>query len=227
MYLLPTLDPLAALSLHKGVRMCPDCPHCTSSDMPCSDAFGSNAELMGGVGGRTDGVCGAVECQKSSGSLHFHFWAFIQRAHQMHTLEEIANMLESALLNAEDLKRFCAHMCCESYPDEKAYAGAQKDLEKRWPQFNEKDDAIDGVVPEWGMYRCGRVAPFVWSDTGLTYGDFHEEQVMGVEGSAVSDATEKRRELGCSCIHAALQQSPAGKPNVRAASHPQEEQDHR
>ena len=150
---------------------------------------------MGGFGGRTDGVCGAVECQKSSGSLHFHFWAFIQRAHQMHTLEEIANMLENALLNAEDLKRFCAHMCCESYPDEEAYAGAQKELEKRWPQLNEKDEAIDDAEPKWGKYRFGRVAPFIWSDSGSTYSDCHEEHVMSVDGLSVSDATEKRREL--------------------------------
>ena len=175
---------------------------------------------MGGVGGRTDGVCGAVECQKSSGSLHFHFWAFIQRAHQMHTLEEIANMLESALLNADDLKRFCAHMCCESYPDEKAYAGAQKDLEKRCPQLNEKDDAIDGAVPEWGMYRFGRVAPFIfWSDTGLTYGDCHEEQVMGVEGSTVSDATDKRRELNLDAAAYTQHFSKALQENQMCAQH--------
>ena len=73
----------------------------------------------------------------------------------MHTLEEIANML------AEDLRRFCAHMCCESYPDEEVYTGAQKELEKRWPQFNEKDDAIGDTPSEWGNYRFGRVPPFV------------------------------------------------------------------
>ena len=32
-----------------GVRMCPECPHCNESSIPCQDALGSNAELMGGV----------------------------------------------------------------------------------------------------------------------------------------------------------------------------------
>ena len=49
-----------------GIRMCPDCPHCAESDLPCQDAFGSNAEAMGGLAGRSDGLCGAVECQKVS-----------------------------------------------------------------------------------------------------------------------------------------------------------------
>ena len=75
-----------------GVRMCPNCPHCAWSDAPCMDGFGSNAELAGGIAGRSDGICGAVECQKSSGSLHLHFWNFIQRAHQHKSLAEIAAM---------------------------------------------------------------------------------------------------------------------------------------
>ncbi len=75
-----------------GIRMCPDCPHCAESDNPCQDAFGSNAEAMGGLAGRSDGLASAVECQKSSGSLHIHFWNFVQRAHQHRTLEEIAKL---------------------------------------------------------------------------------------------------------------------------------------
>ena len=38
-----------------GIRMCPDCPHCAELDHPCRDAFGSNAEAMGGLAGRSDG----------------------------------------------------------------------------------------------------------------------------------------------------------------------------
>ena len=56
-----------------GIRMCPRCPHCATSSMPCSDAFGSNAELMGGLGGRSDGLCGTVECQKKRIACIFIF----------------------------------------------------------------------------------------------------------------------------------------------------------
>ena len=57
-------DPLAAalafsvqvrciLATLFGIRMCPDCPHCAESDSPCQDAFGSSAEAMGGIAGRS------------------------------------------------------------------------------------------------------------------------------------------------------------------------------
>eukprot|EP00971_Amphidinium_carterae_P076098 1503265-Amphidinium_carterae.1 len=44
-----------------GVRMCPNCPYCATSQSPCADAFGSNATATGGVLGRVDAVYGAIE----------------------------------------------------------------------------------------------------------------------------------------------------------------------
>ena len=80
-----------------GVRMCPDCPHCAESQHPCTDALGSNAEIMGGFAGRGDAIFGAVECQKLTGSLHLHLWFFGQRLHQFHSLLEIADLLKKLL----------------------------------------------------------------------------------------------------------------------------------
>ena len=54
-----------------GIRMCPSCPQCTC----CQDALGSVAELMGGIAGRADAMFGAVERQKSTGSLHYIFFS--------------------------------------------------------------------------------------------------------------------------------------------------------
>jgi len=54
-----------------GIRMCPDCPHCNTSDKPCMDMFGSNANAMGGSLGRADGFIGAVEAQKAQGTHRF------------------------------------------------------------------------------------------------------------------------------------------------------------
>ena len=152
------------LSTLLGIRMCPDCPHCAETSTPCSDAFGSNAELMGGGNGRSDGLCGAVECQKSSGTLHLHFWNFVQRAHQFHNLEEIAALLHSKLIASEELKRFCSELCCESYPSEAKAAKDLPSVEERWPRFEEEDAQYT-----WGEARHGRVAPFVWTDEGPTY----------------------------------------------------------
>ena len=87
-----------------GIRMCPHCPHCYRTGNPCQDALGSSAELMGGLAGRADALFGAVECQKSNGSLHYHFFAFVQRLHQFASMKEIAQCLEAKLVEAKDLK---------------------------------------------------------------------------------------------------------------------------
>lgn len=125
-------DPLAAvnaffvqvrtvLATALGVRMCPHCPHCAFSQNPCQDALGSNAEIMGGMAGRADAMYGAVECQKSNGSLHFHFILYVQRLHQYSTLKEIAELLERELVHAEELKDFVSNLCCTSYTDMDAH----------------------------------------------------------------------------------------------------------
>ena len=60
-------DPLAAanaffvqirtvLATVLGIRMCPFCPHCATSSTPCQNAFGSVAELMGGIIGCIDAM---------------------------------------------------------------------------------------------------------------------------------------------------------------------------
>ena len=57
-----------------GVRYCPQCPNCCTTDESCTDAFGSNATACGGIFGRIDAAFGSIECQKS-GALHVHFQA--------------------------------------------------------------------------------------------------------------------------------------------------------
>ncbi len=170
-----------------GIRMCPDCPRCAEPGHPCQDAFGSNAEAMGGLAGRSDGLAGAVECQKSSRSLHLHFWNFVQRAHQHKSLEEIAKLLEEAFITATELKRFCATLCCEAYPDEEAVAARIDDVEARWPKFHERDGASKNADVSWGDRRFGRIPPFVWQDQGLDYGAMY--------GLPPHDQASTRREL--------------------------------
>ena len=136
------------------------------------DAFGSNAQTVGGFAGRSDGICGAVECQKSSGSLHLHFWNFVQRVHQHKSLAEISSMLKDALINAEQMKAFCATVCCESYPDGAAVEKKMDTLEAQWPRFSEENDTdAPGIAKLWGANRLGRLPPFIWNDIGFTVSD--------------------------------------------------------
>ena len=77
--------------------MCPRCPQCADSDTPCQDTLGSNAEAMGGIAGRVDALFGAVEAQKTTGGLHYHFFMLVQRLHQFASLKEIAEKIEEGL----------------------------------------------------------------------------------------------------------------------------------
>ena len=99
-----------------GIRMCPFCPHCAESSCPCQDALGSVAEAMGGIAGRVDAMFGAVECQKITGALHYHFFIFVQRLHQYATLK-VAEKLKAELVHAFEFKNFSSAICCESYSD--------------------------------------------------------------------------------------------------------------
>ena len=102
------------------MRMCPFCPHCSDTDTPCQDTLGSVAELLGGCAGRCDGLIGAVECQKVNGSLHFHWFLFIQRLHQYCTMQEIAERLREALVQSVELKQFLENLCVSTYSNKMA-----------------------------------------------------------------------------------------------------------
>ena len=116
------------------------------------DAFGSNAQTVGGFAGRSDGICGAVECQKSSGSLHLHFWNFVRSVHQHKSLAEISTMLKDALMNADQMKAFCVTVCCEEYPDGPAVEQNLDTLEAQWLRFSEENDTSTPAATEaWGQ----------------------------------------------------------------------------
>ena len=46
-----------------GFRMCPNCPHCASTDSPCANKFGNNFEPWGGIAGMAAANACAVEYQ--------------------------------------------------------------------------------------------------------------------------------------------------------------------
>ena len=167
-------DPLAAanaffvqirtvLATMLGVRMCPRCPHCSETEWPCQDALGSSAELMGGIAGRVDALFGAVESQKTTGALHYHFFMFVQRLHQFTTLKEIAEKLEEGLVRAEELKHFLGQICRESYPDLEQFKNERASLEKNFPTYGEKTECREGS-PKWGEFKLGRLPSQLYDD---------------------------------------------------------------
>ena len=96
---------------------------------------------MGGLAGRADAMFGAVECQKSNGSLHHHFWLFVQRLHQFATLKEIAEMLTAKLVQATELKDFLGSICCEKYADVADHLANVEALEANFPNYSEPKQA--------------------------------------------------------------------------------------
>ena len=151
-----------------GIRMCPDCPHCVYSDNPCQDSFGSVAELMGGMSGRIDALFGATECQKSNGSLHFHFFAFGQRLHQFANLMEIAEKLERGFVRAEELKNYLNEVCCTEYPDVKKFEAEQALLESHFPTYTEKQETSTADGQNFMECHLGHIPRFVRNDASST-----------------------------------------------------------
>jgi len=154
-------DPLCAVDAFKvlvrmvlaqllGMRMCPDCPHCNKGGNPCQNRFGSNALPQGGIFGRCDAIFGGVESQKS-GSLHLHFWAYVQRAHQHKTLLEIAELIKLRLLAASDLKAYHSWISNATYPDAAKAESQVEEMENNWPTF--KNDTELGRIPDFLWQR--------------------------------------------------------------------------
>ena len=167
-------DPLAAvnaffvqirtvLATILGIRMCPHCPDCRKTANPCQDTFGSVAELMGGIAGRVDAMFGAVECQKTTGSLHYHFFTFVQRLHQFANMKEIARDLQEGLVHASDLKNFLSNICCESYNDPSQFEEERSYIESAFPAFSEKTEAL--AEQRWGEVQLGRIPAFIYEDS--------------------------------------------------------------
>ena len=123
------------LAILLGMRMCPDCPHCAECEDACMDMFGSTAEPMGGLLGRSDGIIGAVEAQKAEGVLHLHFHVFVQCAWQFNTLSDIAQMMKQRLLTAVSLKEYISYCRRATYPDLQAFEEERHTLEQAWPAY--------------------------------------------------------------------------------------------
>ena len=118
-----------------GLRMCPHCPHCVTTQDPCMDMFGSNATPMGGSAGRADAMVGAVEAQKAEGVLHLHLFLFLQMAFQYKTLAEIADMFRRELLSPEAWKRYIENVRRATYPDVEEFEKKKPEIEASWPAY--------------------------------------------------------------------------------------------
>ena len=191
--LLMAEDPLAAanafftqirlvLATMLGIRMCPHCPDCERSNNPCQDAWGSVAELMGGVAGRVDAMFGAVECQKTTGSLHYHFFAFVQRIHQFASMKEIATALQKEILKTSELKSFLSNICCERYTDATLFASERKYLEDNFPTYNETTEC--GDKQRWGEIKLGRIPAFLYRDSRSS----EESSTLPIDDRPTQDA---------------------------------------
>ena len=119
---------------------------------------------MGGLAGRADALFGAVECQKSNGSLHYHFFTFVQRLHQYASMKEIGRVLEEKLVAADELKEFLANICCECYADPDKHREDLSTLEGNFPMYSERTECGSAEKPLWGEVKLGRLPGFLFDD---------------------------------------------------------------
>ena len=113
-----------------GLRCCVKCPNCV-----CTDLFGSNAKLEGGILGRVDAVYGSIEAQKSAGSLHVHFQIFVQCLHQHTPLHTLLLEHRAELQRLfEDYAKYKAQVCRQIYEDLPGWQDRQTETEKAWKQ---------------------------------------------------------------------------------------------
>ena len=119
---------------------------------------------MGGLAGRADALFGAVGCQKFTGSLHYHFFVFIQRLDQFASMKEIAELLEAKMVQATELKDFLANICCESYSDLEQHIADLTPLESNFPTYSERTECGSPEKPLWGNVKLGRLPAFLYAD---------------------------------------------------------------
>jgi len=126
-----------------GMRMCPECPRCNAGDAPCQNKFGHNMMPMGGLLALAQGSGGCVEYQRNS-NPHFHGNVHIASAYQHKTLQEIAGMIEDALLSLESITAYQSWMCREEHFDQEAHYEHIDALEQHWKE-NNKARENDGL----------------------------------------------------------------------------------
>ena len=169
--------------------MCPCCPRCH-----CQDVFGSVVEPMGGIAGRPDAMFGAVESQKTTGALHYHFFLFIQRLHQYATMKEIARQLEEAMVNAQELKDFLSAICCERYANIDQFQKERSALERNFPTYAEEANSEGKAT--WGDHQLGRLPAFIYKDAERTTRSLPRDGALEVPRSAQNNRPWVNRRVG-------------------------------
>ena len=97
-----------------GMQMCPICLRCNAGLCPCSNAFGHNMLPTGGLPGLGVAFGGSVEYQQNW-NPHFHGNVHTACVYQHKTMTEIAEMMESNLLNFEALAKYQSWMHREDH----------------------------------------------------------------------------------------------------------------
>ncbi len=95
-----------------GIRMCPDCPRCTKSRLPCRDMFGSDMRSCGGTVGGAMAMNGGTEHQ-GHGTPHLHLNFHLASVYQHGTMQDVVDAFEEKRFQYEDWKRFHEWYCAE------------------------------------------------------------------------------------------------------------------
>ena len=71
-------------------------------------------------------------------------------------MKEIAEKMQAALVEAQELKDFLAAISCESYTDLPLFHKQRGMLEQNFPTYSEKTECDSQLL--WGAYKLGRIA---------------------------------------------------------------------
>ncbi len=147
-----------------GLRMCVDCPNCNTdeSTQPCANIFGHNMMPMGGVLGLGMALGGSVEYQGND-NPHFHGNLHLASVYQYKTLMEIAEMMESNVLQLADITSFQEWTCREDHFDLEGHNAALDVFEKKW-NANNSDASCDDLC-RLPLYLREDTTRSLWSAT--------------------------------------------------------------
>ena len=118
-----------------GIRMCPICPRCNDTDMPCQTIFGGNMDPMGGSNGLCEATGGLREYQAKD-DPHFHGNAHLASVYQHKTLQEIAELIQQEIISLGQLTDYYTALHQEDHCLHDKHVQDEIQLEQQWLNNN-------------------------------------------------------------------------------------------
>ena len=114
-----------------GIRMCPNCPNCFFTNLPCQDKFGNSMRPWGGVFGAVPALSGGTEHQ-GHGTPHLHCDFHLASVYEYGTLKDVVNAFEEKRFTYDEWRNFHEWYHVESVLDTKVKEASAETGEADW-----------------------------------------------------------------------------------------------